>query len=356
MSDGSDLSVADARDRWLAKLTDKTERTRRSYRGRTRKFVEWCEENDIDTVGELTPFDVDEFDLSIRQTDAAPATVRGVLQTNKLLLDYLVQLGVVDEELPDAIDVPVLSKDEASSSKRLDSDEATRLLEHYRDDMATFGTPEHAFLELAWYTGARVGAIRGLDLRDYEPEENRVRFAHRPSTQTPLKNKHEGERYVGISDDVVAALDGYIARERSDKRDDHGRQPLFCARQGRPTFTTLRAWSYRATHPCVYGPCPHDKSPATCRYRERNHASKCPSSRSPHHIRTGSITWQLNRGLSVDVVSARVNASPRVIREFYDAADQLEQFEERRKAALGALDSAVVQEPQDIKVKLQDDE
>jgi site-specific recombinase XerC len=332
-----ELSIGKARDRWLTKQTDKTDRTMRSYRNRSDKLVEWADDQGLETVDGLTPFLVDQFDLHIKETNDSAATVRGILQTCKLFLDYLVQIGAAEQQLPDAVDVPVLNRQEASSDIRLDPEEAQRLLDHYRDDMATFGSPKHAFLELAWYTGARLGALRGLDLEDYEPEEQRVHFRHQPSTDTPMKNKLEGERYVGISEAVVDALDTYIERERYDKRDDHGRRPLFCARQARPSFSTLRAYSYQATQPCVYGPCPHDKDPATCSYRERNHASKCPSSRSPHHIRTGSITWQLNQGLPIDVVAARVNANPRIIREFYDAAGSLEEFEERRSAARETL-------------------
>ncbi|MFT4921024.1 MAG: site-specific recombinase XerD [Haloarculaceae archaeon] len=332
-----DLTVEEARDRWLTKQTDKTDRTMRSYRNRSDKLVEWADDQAIETVDDLTPFLIDQFDLYIKDTNDSPATIRGILQTCKQFLDYLVQIAASEQELPDAVDVPVLNRQEASSDKRLDPEEAERLLDNYRNNIATFGTPEHAFLELAWYTGARLGALRGLDLEDYDPEKQRVYFRHQPSTETPLKNKVQGERYVGISENVVAAIDAYIERERTDKRDVHGRRPLFCARQGRPSWTTLRAWSYRATQPCVYGPCPHDKDPATCSYRERNHSSKCPSSRSPHHLRTGSITWQLNRGLPVEVVAARVNASPRVIREFYDAADTLEEFEERRSTARDVL-------------------
>lgn len=332
-----ELTPAEAQERWLAKQSDKTERTRRSYRSRSDQFVEWCEENGITAVGELTPFVIDQYDHHVREVHEAPTTIKGHLQTTRLLLDYLGTIEAVPQTLSDALDVPVLSPQEASSGKRLEPAEAERLLTHYRNDTATFGTAKHAFLELAWFTGARLGALRGLDLGDYDPDEQRVRFRHRPETETPLKNKYEAERFVGISDHVVDALETYIARERSDKRDDHGRQPLFCARQGRPSWTTVRAWSYLSTEPCVYGDCPHGKEIATCSYRERNHASKCPSSRSPHHIRRGSVTWQLNQGLSIETVAKRVNASPRVIRQHYDAAGDAEEFEERRKAASAVL-------------------
>ncbi|QSG02499.1 XerD/XerC family integrase [Natranaeroarchaeum sulfidigenes] len=106
---------------------------------------------------------------------------------------------------------------------------------------------------------------------------------------------------------------------------------MFSGRQGRPSEATIRAWTYQATQPCVHRNCPHDKKRATCDWTHRNHASKCPSSRSPHQIRTGSITWHCDRGLPIEVISERVNASPDVIKRFYDKADQLRKMEERRK-------------------------
>jgi len=336
--DPSELSIKDAREQWLAKQTGKTDRTQSAYDRRTRLFIQWCENEEITTVGELSPFLIDQFDLWIRNRYDSDSTIRGRLQTNKQLLDYIDGLGIHDAPLADAIDVPVLDRQQASNQTRLRTDDATALLAHYRDDLATFGSPEHAFLELAWFTGARVGSLRALDLGDYEPDEHRIRFQHRPDSGTGLKNKQAGERYVGLSDDVCDALDAYIARERSDKWDDHGRRPLFCSRQGRVSFTTLRAWSYLGTQPCVYGPCPHERDPATCEYRERNHSSKCPSSRSPHQIRTGSITWQLDQGLPPETVAARVNATPRVIREFYDVAEDDEAFQERRSHVADQLD------------------
>lgn len=166
-------------------------------------------------------------------------------------------------------------------------------------------------------------------------------FTHRPATGTPLKNKHDGERLVGLSETVAEVIDTYVARERFEKRDDHGRRPLFCARQGRPSFSTIRGWTYLATQPCHYTSCPHGNDRATCDYVDRSHASKCPSSRSPHRLRTGSITWQLNKGLSVEQVAERVNASPRVIRRYDDKATQKEEFEQRRRAASAELDIEV---------------
>lgn len=334
-----EMSPREAVQRFIRKRkTDSTDRTLHSYRARLKLFADWCAEQGIESIGDLTPWHIDEFDLARRESGLAPATIKSHLTTLRVFLKYCADIGAVDEELPDAVDVPSLDKTEEASDERLAEDDAMEALSFFRQSPGYFGVPMHAFLEAAWHTGARIGGLRGLDIGDYDAERQTLHFRHRPSTNTPLKNKEAGERLVGVSDDVCQALDTYIVRERSDKRDENGREPLFCGRQGRLSFSSLRAWSYQATQPCLWTECPHSRRRPTCEYTHRNHASKCPSSRAPHRIRTGSITWQLNRGLDIEVVAKRVNASPDTIRKFYDAATGEEEFEERRRAVETALD------------------
>jgi len=178
-----------------------------------------------------------------------------------------------------------------------------------------------------------MGAIRGLDRRDFDAEDQYLAFVHRPETGTTLKNKRRGERLVSLSDTVTEAVQAYLRNpNRWDKRDEYGREPLITSREGRLSTNTARRVTYEATLPCTYGDCPHGKDPRSCDWTGRNHASKCPSSRSPHRVRTGSITWQLNCGLPPAVVSERVNASPEVIRDHYDKAANREEMEERRRS------------------------
>jgi hypothetical protein len=137
---------------------------------------------------------------------------------------------------------------------------------------------------------------------------------------------------------VCDVVDEYLAGERHDVYDDYGREPLLASTVGRPSTNAVRAWTYLATVPCLYTECPHGNERATCEYVDYNHASKCPSSRSPHQVRTGSITWQRNRGVPADVVSRRVNSSVRVIEEHYDKPNEIEEMEKRRRQFLDRLD------------------
>ncbi|WP_410764915.1 tyrosine-type recombinase/integrase [Haloferax sp. DFSO60] len=334
-----DLSPREARDRFLARRAQsQTPATVRSYKNRLTTFVHWCESENVESMADLNGWLVDEYQTHREGQGVSPATVKGSIVALRQLVKYCQRIEAADPDLLEKIEVPKLTKDQQTSDEKLAAEDALGLLSKYRDSRRLFGTAHHAFLEVAWHTGARMGGIRALDLSDFDQEERSLEFRHQPATGTPLKNKTDGERVVGVPQAVVDALDTYIARERSDKRDEYGREPLFSCRQGRPSKSTLRAWSYLGNQPCLYRECPHGRERFSCEYTTRNGASKCPSSRSPHAIRTGSITWQLDRKIPIELVAERVNASPSTIRRYYDKADEHERFLKRRSELSASLD------------------
>ena len=334
----SDLSVAEALEWFLDhRRADASDWTLSTYRYRLGAFVEWCADEEIETVGELDGWTFERF-FRHRRSELAPVSLKGQMTSLKVFVAYLERIEAVDEDLSEKVDVPTVTRDQETSDVQLEAADAKELIGYYRNSVAERATPRHVVLEVLWNTGCRLGGLRGADLGDYDSSEQYLDFRHRPETGTPLKNDYEGERTVAISEEVCDALDEYIARERYAKRDQYGRQPLLSARQSRPSPTSIRAWAYLSTQPCVYVQCPHGREKSTCDYRERGAASKCPSSRSPHHIRTGSITWHLDRGIPLEVVAERVNAAPETIKRFYDKATNLQKLEERRQQYTGDLD------------------
>jgi len=333
--DPSDLSPREARDRYLRRRKpDSTDKSIHGWEYRLKIFVEWCESVGITTVGELRRYDIDEF-YELRSADIAPATLEGEMWTLKMFLDFLEDLGAVDDGISDAVRIPDLDEEDRSNDTKLHTDDAMALLDYYRNNESDYGTRRHAFLELAWFTGARQGGINALDIRDCHFGENPyVEFRHRPDSGTPLKNKLGGERPVAITRETADVLQAYIDGPRYDVRDDHGRQPLISSAKGRPHTNTLRVISYLATIPCLHSPCPHGKEEIACNWTEYAHASKCPSSRSPHQIRTGAVTWLLNKGWPPEDVAERVNASVKTIEQHYDKADP----EERRRRLLDRME------------------
>ncbi|GGL57802.1 tyrosine-type recombinase/integrase [Halocalculus aciditolerans] len=325
-----DITPAKAVDRFIAKRRNKnTEKTVRSYEQRLRQFVRWCDERDeIETMRDLDGWLIDEYERFLDERGDAPSTVKGKMVSLKELVKYCVQLDVVSTDLPDRVEIPRLSNDEETDDQQLEPEDARRLIEHYRESKRDYGTVQHVLLELLWHVGCRTGCVRSLDLRDWHPEERKITFRHRPPTRLKDGTKHE--RNVAVPKPIADALKFYIARERPDKRDENGREPLFATRYGRPAESTIQTWGYQATQPCVAVACPHNRQRDRCEYTQKSHASKCPSSRPPHAIRTGSITWQLNRGLSYVRVAQRVAASPETIRRYYDKADLDDELARRR--------------------------
>lgn len=106
---------------------------------------------------------------------------------------------------------------------------------------------------------------------------------------------------------------------------------------GRASKNGVRAWMYLATVPCLHTDCPHGKDPETCEFLEYSTSSQCPSSRSPHQVRTGSVTWQLNRGVPPERVSERVNTSIEVLLRHYDQPSKMEAMCERRREFIDRL-------------------
>jgi len=324
-----DLTPREAAERFLNRYEgDYADETVRNYRHRLREFVRWAEAHDeIEHLRDLDGFLIDEYTHYLKSQDHAPTTTKGKLTALAQLLKYGVKIEVVERHTPHLVELPRLTDAEETSGKMLDADDARAALAFFRESTRHRGTRQHVVLELIWHVGARRSGLRALDLGDWVPEERKLRFRSRRGTE--LKRGERHERNVVVSEPVADAIEFWIARERPQKRDEYGRKPLLTTSQGRASGSTIQSWAYLASQPCLHIECPHNRRRASCRYTERARASKCPSSRSPHAIRTGSITWQLNNGLSYEKVASRVAAEPSTIRRYYDKPDHDEELERR---------------------------
>jgi site-specific recombinase XerD len=331
-----DLSPREAFERWMSRLrVDKREATISSYHYRVKLFVEWCEREGIETIGEVTGWDIESYETERRGTDVEAVTLNKELGTVQNWLEYCARVELVDENLPAKVDPPDVGAQADIDETRLTTAAAEALFDYYEAE--AYGTRDHTLLALAWYTGARLNALRGLSLQHYDRDEALVEFIHQPDRDLPLKNGYDGERAVGLPEAVVDVLDAYIAEHRHDVHDDRGDAPLLASQVGRASRNAVRSWCYLATVPCLHMACPHGNDPDTCEYLDYSKSSQCPSSRSPHQVRTGSITWQLNRGIPIEVVAERVNTSVRVLKRHYDKPTRREALEERRRHHLDQL-------------------
>lgn len=337
--DPSDLSIEAAAERFIGrKRGGAADATVREYGYRLRRFREWATEAGVETVGELHPLDFDDYLAHREAAGIKPLTIQSQFKTIRDWVRFLESLGAVSDDLHEAVPNPDVPKGAEINEVKLDPGDGDALIRYYRQSDDHYGTRQHAILEVIWFTGARLGAVRGLDLGDVWLDETAIAFRHRPEQDTPLKNGPDGERVVAVSPAVADVLREYVDTTRYERRDDYGRQPLITSHYGRAGTNAIRNWCYLATQPCVRAPCPHDRKQPTCEYRDSNQASGCPSSRSPHQIRTGAITRMLNRS-DKDRVEYRANTS-----EFdhYDMATEREKMELRDRDVADdlALDSA----------------
>lgn len=321
--DGIELYLEDRRE----SLADRTLDT---HGYRLEQFARWCDRRDVDSLDELGGRHLHQYKVYRRDEDElALPTVKGDLDTLSVALEVWDDLGFVEDGLADKVRIPTIAKGEGVDDESLDPDRADTILQAL--DRFDYASRIHVMARLTWRIGVRLGGLRAIDVGDLDLEHNAIEIRHRPDTDTPLKNQIGGERDVGIKDRTVSILEDYLESRRIDTTDDHGRQPLISTRHGRMSCGAIRDNFYRLTRPCERSECPHDNDPEQCDATESQLASKCPSSRAPHAWRTGSISWQLRRGMPPKIVSKRVNAAEDTIDEHYDVRSHREALESRRE-------------------------
>jgi len=305
------------------------ESTLQNARTRLRYFLEWCEERGIENLNDLTGRHLADF-VSWRRDDIASITLQKQLSTLRVALRFWSDIEAVEDGLAEKVHAPELPDGAESRDVHIDAERAKDILSHL--DRYDFASRRHVVMLLLWRTGMRRGAIRSIDVDDLRPDDHALVLEHRPETGTKLKNGADGERWVYLGPRWFQPVEEYVEENRRAVTDDYGRRPLLTTRYGRPAATTIYDWVHRATQPCEYGECPHDRDPDDCEARGASGMpSKCPSSHSPHAIRRGAITHHLNDDVPPETVSERMDVSLDVLYEHYDARTPREKMEVRRK-------------------------
>lgn len=310
---------------------DVSSETFRAHRSRLNFFEEWCEEMEIENLNELSGRRLHEYRIWRRNDgDLKKVSEKTQMATIRVFVKFLESIDAVEPDLHTKVQLPNLSPVDDTRDEMLEADRAERILaylEKYR-----YASLRHVVMTLAWRTAMRRGTIHSLDLGDYNREEQFIQTVHRPETDTPLKNQESGERHVSLSGDVCELLDDWLADQRIEITDDHGRSPLLTSNYGRVHLSTIQQIVYEWTRPCVYtGECPHDRDLDDCQATNRDYVSQCPSSRPPHSVRRGAITHWLSEDVPEKAVSDRANVSSDVIEKHYDQRGDEDKMEQRRE-------------------------
>ncbi|WP_128476542.1 tyrosine-type recombinase/integrase [Halorussus pelagicus] len=304
--------------------------TLQSHGYRLKRFIEWCDKEDIDNLNDVTGRDVQRFKI-FRKQKVSDVTLKSNLDTLRVFLRFCVSINGCIDGLDETVNSPSLADPGAKGTDTVPRQKAEQILQYL--DKYQYASLQHVLFRVLWETGMRMGAARSIDLQHYHPRDEYIELRHNPDTDTPLKNKRKGERAVAISTRTCRIIDDHIEHHRHDVQDDHRRDPLLTTEFGRITKNTIRLNVYRVTRPCTFngGDCPHDRDPDECEAMNNMTASKCPSSTAPHSIRHGAITDYLSSDVPADVVSDRMNVGTDIIEERYDHRDSKSKMRQRRE-------------------------
>ncbi len=323
-------------------LSDQSQDLRKSsldtHRSALNFFEQWCAEQGIDNLNELTGRQLHSYRIwrreeAPRKTDTlAKSTEKTQQKVIRQFIRYCGQIDAVALNLHEKVRVPSIKKGDAARSNTVEPDQAREVIQWLSD--YKYASLEHVTWLLLADTGARIGTLQSLDCDDYHPREDPpyLEANHRPDTGTGLKNGKNGERLIALSQHVCDVIDDYLGQKRPDVTDEYGRNPLLATSHGRISSTTVRKYVYKWTRPCEVGQgCPYNRDIEECGATEASSASKCPGSESPHAIRRGYISHQLSSGVERSYLSGRCDVSPEVLEEHYDARDEHGKMEVRSR-------------------------
>ncbi|QSG10739.1 XerD/XerC family integrase [Halapricum desulfuricans] len=332
MTEQKPISPQEAKEWYLEnRRADIAEATYTAHQYRLSAFVEWCEINDIENMNNISGRHFHKYKTWRREEgDCNKVTLATQLSTLKVFINFCEGIDAVQKGLSEYIDPPTMSKQEDVNDDHLDVETAEVIIEHNRK--YNYSQRNHVIFELLWHTGMRNGALRSIDLRDFDAENGCIEVVHRPEEDTPIKNKTEGQRIVALKPKVNSIVSDYVDHNRISKTDEYGREPLITTRQGRISKGAIRTACYHLTLPCTYGMgCPHRRDTADCEALKTHHsASKCPSSHASHSLRKGAITHARRQDVPLEAVSERMDVSADILKKHYDKRTKKEQMKTRR--------------------------
>jgi len=309
--------------------------TLRKYDSALNIFVDWTDEVGIDDMNDVQGRQLMEFKTWRKQdADLATVSLNGNLAILQRFLRFCENIDAVPEGFADRVPMPIVPDGEEVSYEVPEDEEIESIKSYCRQFERA--SRRHVEFELIAEIGIRLGAIRAIDLQDFDPEASTIYLHDRPEGPdeygTPLKNDAKGERIVNVSPELRDLIVDYIDHRRNDVTDRYGRDPLMATSKGRPTTATIRRDFYKMSRPCVYeNDCPHDRTIEDCEAANNADAADCPSRFSTHPLRKWAIMKQLDEGVPKELLSDRVDVSVPTLDKHYDHRTEKRKSERRRE-------------------------
>jgi len=330
------LAPRDALDWYLEHRRDGLRTaTRRKHRSALGTFVDWTDEEEIENMNDVGGRQLMQF-KTWRKSEAALVTIslNGNLAILQRFLRFCENIDAVAEDVAERVPLPNVPPEEEVNYEVPTDEVVGAIRSYYR--RFEYASRRHVEFELIAEVGIRLGAVRAIDLGDFDADEKVIHLRHRPEGTddygTPLKNGPDGERIVNISDRLRNFVVDYADHNRADVTDTYDREPLFTTSGGRPSTATIRRDFYKMSRPCAYSDdCPHDREATDCDAAKNANAADCPSRFSTHPLRKWAIMRQLDAGVPKELLSDRVDVSVPVLDKHYDQRTEEQKSRRRRE-------------------------
>ncbi|MCL2818442.1 MAG: tyrosine recombinase XerC [Actinomycetia bacterium] len=171
----------------------------RAYQSDLTHFVNWCERCDID----VDRIDHRQLRLYLGELTAAQyarTTIARKMATLRAYFDYLVERGLIKDSPAQLLSTPKIAK---TLPKTMSQSEIDAILDA-PDSATEVGLRDAALLECMYATGARVGELSRLDIRDVD----------RVGGVVVLTGKGNKQRMVPLYAEAIEKLETYLEQSR----------------------------------------------------------------------------------------------------------------------------------------------
>jgi len=229
--------------------------TVKAYRNDLRQFSEWCASRKVSSLKSVDLSLLGKFLQALHDRQLAATTIARRLVAIKMFFRFLVLEGVVTESAVDLMSSPKLWQ---YLPTVLSPETVDRLLTA-PSRFDSYPLRDRAVLAVLYATGCRASEVANLRLPELRLGE---RFCR-------CRGKGNKERIVNLNPVAVAALEAYLAHERSDMVRGRDQDALFVTRTGRG-LTRIMIWKLVKKYAGRAG-CADKVSPHTLRHSFATH-------------------------------------------------------------------------------------
>lgn len=204
---------------YLHNVKKTSNNTEMSYKRDLEKFQHFMTIKGVDKVDEITKEDLEAYINGLQEDNFAAATVSRNVASLKAFYHYLVQEGLMPEDVSEGLKAPKIEK---KLPEIMSPDEVVRLLEQPNGDSPK-EIRDKAMLELLYATGIRVTELITLKLSDVNLHMNYL-----------VCKDASKERVIPFGSAARDALERYLNGIRESMIEDKKSDVLFANCSGRP--------------------------------------------------------------------------------------------------------------------------